>query len=160
MPAIGRSVPGHDWPLAGRDAELAQIRVTLEARDPAGVVLAGAHGVGKTRLLHEVLARARHVEYIAASRAAASVPFGAFSHLLTQTPRASGLALWRRLSDEIAARAADRGFILGVDDAHLLDAPSAALVHQLAVHGRVSVITTIRADQPAPDAVTALWRTA
>ena len=158
MSAKGRGLPGHDWPLAGRDDELTQIRVALEARDSAGVVLVGAPGVGKTRLLHEILVRARHSHYVAATRAAASVPFGALSHLVAGIPRTAGLELWHQVVGQIATRAAGPGFILGVDDAHLLDEPSAALLHQLVVHGRVPVAVAIRADEPAPDAVTALWK--
>ncbi|MGD0554830.1 MAG: LuxR C-terminal-related transcriptional regulator [Streptosporangiaceae bacterium] len=158
MSAIGRNLPGHDWPLTGRDDELTQTRVALEASDSAAVVLAGAPGVGKTRLLREILDRAGHGDYIAATRAAASVPFGALSHLVAGIPRTAGLELWHQVADQLAARASGPGFILGVDDAHLLDEPSAALLHQLVVHGRVSVAATIRADEPAPDAVTALWK--
>lgn len=50
-------------PLVGRDAELAELadRVGLgDAPGPASVVLGGDAGVGKTRLLFELGARARH----------------------------------------------------------------------------------------------------
>lgn len=158
MSATERSLPGRDWPLTGRDAELARISVALEARDSGGVVLAGGAGVGKTRLLREVLARVRESDYIAATRAAASVPFGALSHLMAGMPGTVGLEPWRRAADQITIRASGSRLVLGVDDAHLLDELSAALLHQLVVHGHVAVVATIRADEPAPDAVTALWK--
>ena len=73
------------WPLVGRQAELEALVADIsEAR--GGVVLAGAAGVGKTRLAREALVRVRavgrDVEWVAATRAAASIPFGAVSHLL------------------------------------------------------------------------------
>ena len=47
---------------------------------------------------------------------------------------------------------------MGVDDAHLLDDLSAFVVHQL-VHRRLAkVIVTLRNREPAPDAITALWK--
>ncbi|MBO0836850.1 MAG: hypothetical protein J2P28_15275, partial [Actinobacteria bacterium] len=47
---------------------------------------------------------------------------------------------------------------LWVDDAHLLDKASAALVHRLAVDRSVSLLVTTRAGAPAPDPITALWK--
>jgi len=41
--------------------------------------------------------------------------------------------------------------MLGIDDAHLLDDMSAALVHQLAASGRAYVIATVQAGEPVPD---------
>ncbi|MDQ2790088.1 MAG: AAA family ATPase, partial [Actinomycetota bacterium] len=47
------------WPLAGRAEELSLISGLVHRQDgPAGVVLAGAAGVGKTRLAREALAAA------------------------------------------------------------------------------------------------------
>ena len=47
---------------------------------------------------------------------------------------------------------------LGVDDAHLLDNASAALVHQLAVTGSAFVVVTVRSGASAPDPIVALWK--
>ena len=51
-----------------------------------GVVLAGAAGIGKTRLAGELLTRARAAgratAWVQATRSAGSIPFGAFAHLL------------------------------------------------------------------------------
>ena len=40
----------------------------------------------------------------------------------------------------------------------LLDDLSALIVHQLALQDAASVIATVRTGEPAPDAVTALWK--
>jgi len=61
-----------------------------------------------------------------------------------------------RLSD----RAGSRGLLLGVDDAHLLDELSATLLHQVVLRHAAAVVVTLRTGEPAPDAVTALWKDA
>ncbi|MGA8519048.1 MAG: AAA family ATPase, partial [Pseudonocardiaceae bacterium] len=48
------------WPLTGRAEELSLISGLTRGREgPTGVVLAGAAGVGKTRLAREALAAAQ-----------------------------------------------------------------------------------------------------
>jgi DNA-binding CsgD family transcriptional regulator len=151
------------WPLVGRQAELEALVADIrEAR--RGVVLAGAAGVGKTRLAREALARVhavgRDVEWVAATQAASSIPFGAVSHLLPAGERPGGdrLDSLRRAAAVLAQRGRGRPLVLGVDDAHLLDDASAALVHQLALHNQAVVLVTLRSGAPAPDAMVALWK--
>jgi hypothetical protein len=50
------------------------------------------------------------------------------------------------------------GVVIAVDDAHLLDPLSALLVHQIVLHGAATVMVTVRSGEPAPDAITALWK--
>src|SRR6478735_3644507 len=54
---VDRSPAGSGWPLVGRDAELKVLERTLRAG--AGAVVAGAAGVGKSRLLFEAERMAR-----------------------------------------------------------------------------------------------------
>src|SRR4030095_16261777 len=79
------------WPLVGRRAELEVLSAVLADIPAGGVVLAGEAGGGKTRLAREALARAEaagwEVEWLAATRAAASIPFGVVSHLLPPAER-------------------------------------------------------------------------
>jgi hypothetical protein len=97
---------------------------------------------------------------VAATRAAASIPFGAVSHLLPAGERLGGdrLDTLRRAAAVLAQRGRGRPLVLGVDDAHLLDDASAALVHQLALHNQAVVLVTLRSGAPAPDAIVALWK--
>ncbi|MFD1120224.1 helix-turn-helix transcriptional regulator [Sphaerisporangium aureirubrum] len=88
------------------------------------------------------------------TRAARDVPLGAFGPLLAgEPPRANVLGWAGRV---VRSLAGERRLLLVVDDAHLLDDASAALVHQVAGYGQV--LATLRAGQPRPDAVTSLWK--
>ena len=58
----------------------------------------------------------------------------------------------------LAERAGGRRLVLCVDDGHLLDDASAALVHQLVAAGEAFAVVTLRSGEPVPDAVRALWK--
>ncbi|HZD72077.1 MAG TPA: AAA family ATPase [Actinomycetes bacterium] len=152
------------WRLVGRRAELEALSAAIGDAGGGGVVLAGAAGVGKTRLVREALTQAqgagREVEWVAATRAAASIPFAAVSHLLPQTEHLGDdrLDTLRRAAVLLAERSRGRPLVLAVDDAHLLDDASAALVHLLVLRGLAVVLATVRAGAPAPDSVVALWK--
>ena len=152
------------WPLVGRRSELEVLSTVLADTPAGGMVLAGEAGIGKTRLAREALARAEaagwEVEWLAATRAAASIPFGAVSHLLPPGERLGDdrLDTLRRTAELLAERSRGRPLLLGVDDAHLLDDASAALVHQLVFRGLAVVVATVRTGEPAPDPVIALWK--
>jgi len=152
------------WPLVGRRAELEALGAAVGDAGAGGVVLAGSAGVGKTRLVRQALvqaqAAARDVEWVAATRAAASIPFAAVSHLLPLAERLGDdrLDTLRRVAALLAERGRGRPLVLAVDDAHLLDDASAALVHLLALRGLAVVLATVRAGAPAPDSVVALWK--
>jgi DNA-binding CsgD family transcriptional regulator len=152
------------WPLVGRQAELEALVTAIRDARSGGVVLAGAAGVGKTRVAREALARVqaagKDVEWAAATRAAASIPFGAVSHLLPARERRGEdrLDTLRRAALLLAERGRGQRLVLGVDDAHLLDEASAALVHLLALRGLAVLLITVRTGAPAPDSVVALWK--
>lgn len=151
---LRQPVWGERWELVGRERLLAGIEQS--ARAGSGIVLCGSAGVGKTRLVREVLARlestGRPVEWVAATRAAAAIPFGAVSHLLAED--AGDLPGVLRAAAERFAGGAN---VIGVDDAHLLDEASAAVIHHLALRAGVTLLVTVRHQEPCPDAVTALW---
>lgn len=132
----------------GRMAEVDQIRAA--ARDGGGVLLAGPAGSGRSRLLAEALAPLR---FLPVRARAVDVPFGAFAHLLPE-PSCTPVnpVVW-------AARALGPiPPVLAVDDAHLLDPSSAALVAHLAEHHGTTPVLTARAGAPLPEPIAALWR--
>jgi DNA-binding CsgD family transcriptional regulator len=154
-----------DWPLVGRREELELVDSALHADGAHGVVIAGVAGVGKSRLASECAAQAEAagmaVERVFATRASASIPFGAVAHVLppvTSVPAPDRLALVRAVVDNLVRRSVGRRIVLVVDDAHLLDEGTAALVLHLAVRGIALVIATVRTGEPCLDAVTALWK--
>jgi DNA-binding CsgD family transcriptional regulator len=155
---------GDEAPLVGRGAELDRISRRLREQPAAAFVLAGAPGVGKTRLATEAARIAASSGFVtaavAASGSASSIPFGPFAPLLpVDAPAANQLELLRQASAAVLQRAGDGGqLLLVVDDAHLLDASSAALVNQLVRGGTCSVVATVRSLTPAPLPVTALWK--
>ncbi|MGW2559137.1 LuxR C-terminal-related transcriptional regulator [Streptomyces sp. NPDC001514] len=153
---------GRDWPLTGRAEELRFVEAAMRRRDGArGMVLAGASGVGKTRLAWEVLAAAerRGAKVVSASATASAraLPLGAFAGVLP-SPAADPAGVVAQAAEALVAGAGPGGAVIGVDDAHLLDDLSALLVHQMAVRGQAAVVVTLRSGAPAPDAVTALWK--
>ena len=145
------------WALVGRDDELAVLRAAAEER---GVVIAGAAGVGKTRLAAEVaggLEGSGSVVLRATGTAAGSaLPLGAFAPLLPGMPDRRDLLGWA--ADSLVGGSASGRRVLVVDDAHLLDDTSAVLVHQLALTGRARVLLTCRSEVRVPDPVLALWK--
>jgi DNA-binding CsgD family transcriptional regulator len=154
-----------DWPIIGREEEVDLVMREVVDRERS-VVIAGSLGVGKSRLAREALARAGGSAFqVTATRSAATTPLGALVGVLRaaeiDSPTQGGdrAGLFRRVGQELR-RAAGTGAptVVGVDDAHLLDDVSAALVHQLAQQGDARLVVTLRAGEPAPDAITALWR--
>jgi hypothetical protein len=150
------------WPLTGRAEELSLISGLTRRRDgSAGVVLAGLAGVGKTRLAREALAAAQQrgtvTRWAVATASARALPLGAFAATLGVVgPDPARLV--RQAGAALLAGAGRAGVIVGVDDAHLLDELSAVLIHQLALRRAAMLVLTLRTGEPAPDAVTALWK--
>ena len=107
--------------------------------------LAGDQGVGKTRLAglirDEIAAGGAQVVAVAAGPATRPLPFGALAALLPATvePAATSQAALSAAVAALAARADDGGLVVAVDDAHHLDDASAAVLHQLAADGTITV---------------------
>ncbi|AVH59119.1 helix-turn-helix transcriptional regulator [Streptomyces dengpaensis] len=131
------------------------------AAHPAGTVLIGPPGVGKTRLAREALADAARrgalTHWAVGTPTARAVPLGAFAAWAAPGDTGPAEALHRTL--QAMCRGAGRGgLVVGVDDAHLLDDLSALLVQQLALEGAAGLVVTVRSGVPVPEAVTGLWK--
>ncbi|MEV5433450.1 LuxR C-terminal-related transcriptional regulator [Streptomyces sp. NPDC052701] len=136
--------PRPPWPFTGREEERERVRRSLAAGH-RGIVVTGPAGCGKTRLVTEVV-RGTGCARAAGTPRARQIPFAAFAHLLPEH-----VTLHR------AVRLLSGVRLLLVDDAHLLDDASAALVHQLAVHGRTRLLVVATDAAPVPDAISRLW---
>ncbi|MGW3210531.1 LuxR family transcriptional regulator AbsR2 [Streptomyces sp. NPDC001135] len=132
------------WPFTGREEELELVRASSAAGRP-GIVVTGPAGHGKTRLIAEAVRGTEHAR-VTGTPEARGLPFAAFAHLLPDS-----------VSPQRALRILSGVRLLVVDDAHLLDGASAALVHQLAVHGRTRLVVAAVDGVPAPGAVSRLW---
>lgn len=158
--------PTGRWPFTGRAEQTERITAMLRAQYSRGVVLAGGAGVGRSRLAAEVARAFGPVRRVAGTRCGAALPFSAFAGLLQEAgpgdPVREVTTAFRTstLNTSAVHTAAlnTAGPVLVVDDAHLLDQASAALVHRLAVRRDVRLVVTVRDGEPAPDAVVALWK--
>ncbi|MEU6915065.1 LuxR family transcriptional regulator AbsR2 [Streptomyces olindensis] len=132
------------WPFAGREDELELVRRSL-AGPHRGIVVTGPAGCGKTRLVTEAI-RGTGCARAAGTPGSRGLPYAAFAHLLPES-----------VTPHRAVRLLSDVRTLLVDDAHLLDDASAALVHQLAVHGRTRLLVVATDGAPVPGAISRLW---
>jgi len=156
--------PEGEWPFVARDAELDMLTAVVEAGRadpdaPAGAVIVAAPGVGKTRLARAVAdaARARGIPIlrIVGTRATGRTPYAAVAHLAPDVvPEGDAAAHYRAVAQALPA---DPRPLLVVDDAHLLDEGSAALVLHLALTGAITPVVTVRRGAAVPDPITTLW---
>jgi DNA-binding CsgD family transcriptional regulator len=126
---------GAGWPVIGRGDELAAI--TAAAAQGTGCLLVGEPGVGKTMVLRELrrrLAAAGRGAHLMLVTAAAQFPMQGFEALRADEPA-----------------------VLLIDDAHLLDAASAAQVWHRAEAG-AAVVAAVRSAAPVPADIERLWR--
>ncbi|OMB79003.1 ATP-binding protein [Mycolicibacterium conceptionense] len=142
-----------DWVIAPRDRVFDGLEAGLQ--ECCGAALLGPSGVGKTSLIRSAAEHLasdfRRVVWVTGTESAAAVPFAAVAHLI-DIPSAGRTADVLRSARETLGT----GLLVIVDDAHLLDRLSAALVYQLAVSGAAKLIVTASAED-APDDVAALW---
>jgi hypothetical protein len=133
---------------------LDSIEAGLQKR--SGAALVGPAGVGKTTLARAAVDRVRaaytRVDWVTATAPMAAVPFAAFARLI-EIPETGKTADVLR----IARESLGDGRLLVIDDAHLLDPLSAALVYQLAVSAAATLILTVAPHGVMADGVPALW---
>lgn len=144
------------WVTAPDEPALAQLEAGV--RDRSGAALIGSAGVGKTFLLRRAADRLAsdfpRVDWIRATATRTAIPFAAVEHLVDVPDTGTTAAILRAARDRLGD-----GRLLVVDDAHLLDPLSAALIYQLAVGATAHIVLSASvSENSVPAEVTALWR--
>ena len=136
----------------GRDTELRAALRALMSAEHCGAVLIGSPGVGKTRLATEVLDELpdRTIIRCYATMATSTIPFGALASVIPADLHTNNPL--RHASEHLTGNVSGR-LVLAVDDAHLLDESSVALLHHLMRHDQAKVLLTAR-----PVQASELWR--
>lgn len=149
------------WPLTGRREEMQAITGAIEDPNVAGMVVCGAAGVGKSRVVKEALTAAAvsgsEVRWAVGTASATSLPLGAFA-TWEESGSTDTLELVRGVIDSLIAAPPGVPVIVGVDDAHHLDDLSAFVLHQIVQRGAAKVLVTVRDGEPVPAAIQDVWR--
>ncbi|WBB70664.1 LuxR family transcriptional regulator [Micromonospora sp. WMMD812] len=151
------------WKFVGRTDELNRLLSAVTGTEGRGLFFSGNAGIGKSRLLREGVSALPTDRYaiwsIAASATTAALPFGGLVQVLPaeQPQGLSPAGILRWALDVLQQQAVGRRIVLAIDDAHLLDPPSAALVHLVARADNATVIGTFRNGEQIPLPIRALW---
>ena len=149
------------WPLTGRSEEMRIIDAALSAAHVSGIVVAGAAGVGKSRIARDALSaaatRGHEVRWAVGTSAARTLPLGAFA-AWAPSAVADQLELVRGVVDALTSAPPGSRVVLGIDDAHLLDDLSAFVLHQIVQRRAAKVVLTVRDGEPVSTAVQELWK--
>jgi predicted ATPase len=148
------------WELVGRDPWSWRAPATW-SRSGTGVALLGPAGVGKSRLLREVVdlvtETTRPTVQVAATVATRSIPFAPFAAVVPTAPAWDRLEVFREALAGLRSRMGPGGLLLAVDDAHHLDAGSLALLTAVAREDGMTVCLTARTAEPLDADLAALW---
>jgi DNA-binding NarL/FixJ family response regulator len=152
------------WPFVGRASELHLLERALSVPLPHGVLIEGARGVGKSRLLAELAGRAAHagwdIEWLRGL--SPDVPFGAIAPLVTTEAGSGGAALdiLVRIREGLTDRHRGRRLLVAFDDIQQADPASALVVAQMAARGIALVVVAARSEDRLPDPVATLVKDA
>lgn len=134
------------WPFVGRTEQLDRIRTVFTEARPGPVMLVGAPGMGRSRLLTEALANAPLAKDDVVLRLAPAgpAPFSALRRLLptgfiyTSSPDHDVIGA----ADELAGRLAGRRPVIAFDDADQADHHSLRVLRHLrGAHGALVFVT-------------------
>jgi DNA-binding CsgD family transcriptional regulator len=149
------------WPLTGRSEEMETIGAAISDPDSAGIVVFGAAGVGKSRIVREALsAAASHgieTRWAAGTSSARMLPLGALASWI-ESPGGDNLQLVRGVIRSLTMCSAGTTVVVGVDDVHLLDDLSTFVLHQIVERRAAKVVITVRDGEPIPAATLEVWK--
>lgn len=147
------------WPLLGREPDLDRAAGLIESG--TGIAILGPSGVGKSRLLHELVDWAEQgdmaVIRAVASESTRSIPFAPFVELLPEDPTEDRLTMLGRARRALDERTTERGLLIAVDDAHHLDETSLAFLVGAVELGGALVAMTARSGMTMASDLVDLW---
>lgn len=147
------------WPLVGREPDLDRAAGLIESG--TGIAILGPSGVGKSRLLQELVDRAEQggmaVIRAVASESTRSIPFAPFVELLPEDPTEDRLTMLRRARRALDEHTTQRGLLIAVDDAHHLDETSLAFLVGAVELGGALVALTARSGMTMASDLVDLW---
>jgi DNA-binding CsgD family transcriptional regulator/tetratricopeptide (TPR) repeat protein len=148
-----------EWPLVGRGDALDHAMELVEAGK--GVAILGRAGVGKSRLVHEIVELAEHrgtpVVRAVASQSISSIPFAPFVELLPIEPTRDRLVLLSEARRALEAHGGPHAAIVAVDDAHHLDRASLAFLVSIVGSNTATVVLSARTGEPMEAELVDLW---
>ncbi|MFV2000251.1 MAG: BTAD domain-containing putative transcriptional regulator, partial [Acidimicrobiia bacterium] len=152
-----RTLPTFTASFVGREDTLGRARSLID--DRGVVVVAGAAGIGKTALADvladECRARGGRVLELRGTHGLQHVPFGALAAFV---PLNVGVTDTETVTRAIASivNTGESGMTV-VDDAHLLDRESAALISGIAQSRGARLVITVTSGEHLPADITAIW---
>ncbi|MFZ2510679.1 MAG: hypothetical protein WAW85_06270, partial [Gordonia sp. (in: high G+C Gram-positive bacteria)] len=141
---------GSIWPWSGRGAHASRVRRALRCDEIGAVIVVGRPAAGKTRLARELTVTSPSI-WVAGCRAGHQVSLGAFARWVvpaTQQVPAPTTA--------VAESVLNGTRLLVVDDAHLLDDDSLAVVAQVVADPNCRCLLTLTSGTPWPSYLTDL----
>ncbi len=152
------------WPFSGRQVEVAAVEASLSGDGPGGVVLVGPPGIGKTRIVQQMVDGAAdtvdHV-YLRGAAAHSAVPYAALNVLLAELDEGiagSPVLVLGALQRTFGGGDPRRRTLMHIDQVEDVDELSAAVIAQLARVGVVRLVLTCRNLLQAPEAFLELWK--
>ena len=142
---------------------MAVIEAAISEAGTSGIVVSGAAGVGKSRVVREALSasasRGVETRWAVGTASALSLPLGAFAAWVSlPEPHNSQLVhLVRDVIESLTAAPPLTPVVVAVDDAHLLDDLSAFVLQQIVQRHAAKVVLTIRSGESVPAAVQDVW---
>jgi DNA-binding CsgD family transcriptional regulator len=129
--------------------------------DSAGIVVSGAAGIGKSRIVRETLAafaaRDWETRWVVGTSAGRRLPFGALTPW-APTAGDDSLELVHEVTRALTSSPDGAPVAVGVDDAPLLDDLSTVVLHQIIQRRLAKVVLTVRTGEPVEEATQELWR--
>jgi DNA-binding CsgD family transcriptional regulator len=126
-----------------------------------GIAILGSAGVGKSRMLHEMVDRAGRrgmaVVRAVASNSTRSIPFAPFVELLPDGPTQDRLAMLGSARSALVERSGREGVLVTVDDAHHLDETSLAFLLGIVEAGTATIAMTARTGEHMEPDLVGLW---